>query len=78
MQVLCSNLFPPTLMLQWSAVSFFPLHSIVCLPLFFFLFVLPEEESETAAAAAAETAEVDARSIYVGNVSFLLLLCRFS
>jgi hypothetical protein len=45
---------------------------------FFFLFVLPEEESETAAAAAAETAEVDARSIYVGNVSFLLLLCRFS
>jgi hypothetical protein len=51
----------------------FPLSSIVCLPLFFFLFVFSEEESE-AAAATAEKAEVDARSIYVGNVSFLLVL----
>ena len=60
-------------LLQWNTAPIFPL-SYIAVYHSFYLFVFTEEESETAVAATTvDKAEVDVRSIYVGNVSFLLL-----
>jgi hypothetical protein len=62
-------------LLQWNTAPIFPLSYIAVYHSFYlFVFVFAEEESETAVAATTvDKAEVDVRSIYVGNVSFLLL-----